>query len=306
MQYRELQALRAAALTKDERADWQKRLWDTERKRAQLETQVTSLQKSEEPAVEAPNDEKAATAPAFERRNGPRNMMAMMDRPEVQRMVALQQKASLDERYSDLFKSLSLTPEQLEKFKDLLVEKRTAIMDVLAAARGEGINPRSDREAYNKLVADAQADIDATIRSTLGEAGFAQYDNFEKTIPQRTVVNQLEQRLSYSSTPLTNQQSDLMIAILAATTTSKASPNPVPAAFNAVVGGNAASGSRITDTTINQALGVLAAPQIDALRQLQQEQQAQAALNATLRNRFRGGNDTPPPSGTAAGPTPRG
>ena len=311
-QHQELAELRAAALNRDERADWQKRLWATEKKRAELETQVAAFQKKEDAPAEAPVDDRAPeTAPNNARRNGPRNFMAMMDRPEVQRMVALQQKASLDARYSALFKNLALTPEQLEKFKDLLVEKRTAMMDVMAAARGEGISPRTDRESFDKLVAGAQADIDATIRATLGEAGFAQYDNFEKTVPQRAVVSQLEQRLSYSSTPLTPQQSDQMIAILAATTSSKPNPSPVPAgvvAFgNATFGPAGGTGSRITDTTINQALGVLAAPQIDALRQLQQEQQAQAALNATMRNRFPGGNapaSSTPPTGTL--PAPRG
>ena len=66
------------------------------------------------------------------------------------------------------------------------------------------------------------------------------------------------------------------------------------------------SETRITDTTINQALGVLAAPQVDALRQLQQEQEAQAALSAAMRNRARengsGANtaNTPPTNSSPA------
>ncbi|MEO7597303.1 MAG: hypothetical protein ABIV50_00100, partial [Opitutus sp.] len=168
-QYQELTELRAAALNKDERAEWQKRLWATEKKRVELETQVTALEKKDEPRPEAAVDDSPAEGPPSNRRNGPRNFMSMMDRPEVQRMMALQQKASLDSRYSALFKNLALTPEQLDKFKDLLVEKRTAMMDVVAAARGEGINPRSDREAFEKLVAGAQAEIDASIRATLGD-----------------------------------------------------------------------------------------------------------------------------------------
>lgn len=289
-QYQEVIKLRASAMNGDERADWQKRLWATEKRRTELESQVASLEKKDEPPGEPGPEQSPPDQPRGNRRNGPGNFMAMMDRPEVQRMVAMQQKAALDARYSSLFKDLALTPDQLDKFKDLLVEKRTAMMDVMAAARGQGINPRSNPEAFAKLTADAQAEIDANIRSTLGETGFAEYQNYEQTIPQRNVVNQLEQRLSYSSTPLTAQQSDQMISILAATTKSSSKPNAVPAPLTAVgtatFGGG--GGSRITDATINQALGVLAAPQVDALRQLQQEQQAQAALNAQMRNRFQG------------------
>src|SRR5690348_10464108 len=116
----------------DERADWQKRLWATEKRRAELESQVTSLQKKDELHGELPGpDQVQPNQPRGHRRNGPANFMAMMDRPEVQRMVAMQQKAALDARYYSLFKRLALTPDQLDKFKDLLVEKRTAMMDVM-------------------------------------------------------------------------------------------------------------------------------------------------------------------------------
>jgi hypothetical protein len=293
-QYQELIKLRAAAMTTNERADWQKRLWATEKRRTELESRVATLQSKDPSREDAAADQAAPDEPRFNRRNGAYNFMAMMERPEVQRLVAAQQKAALDSRYSTLFKDLALTPDQLDKFKDLLVEKRTAMLDVMAAAREQGINPRSNPEAFAKLSTDAQAEIDATIRSTLGDTGFAQYQNYEATIPQRNVVGQLEQRLSYSSTPLTSQQSDQMIAILAATTTSRtnsAVPAPLTAFGNglaATFGGGGATGSRITDTTINQSLGVLAAPQVDALRQLQQDQQTQAALNAAMRSRYQG------------------
>src|ERR1700760_1944148 len=39
---------------------------------------------------------------------------ALMNSPEAQKLMALQQKANLDSRYAALFKSLNLTPEQLD------------------------------------------------------------------------------------------------------------------------------------------------------------------------------------------------
>lgn len=230
---------------------------------------------------------------------------AMMDRPEIQRLIAIGQKSALDSRYSALFKSLSLTPDQLETFKELLVEKRTAVQDIRSAAREEGISSRNDPETLRKLVADAQTEIDDAIRATVGEAAFAKYENYEKTLPQRNVVNQLEQRLSYSSTPLSTQQSEQMVAIIAATNQASGRTNVtnVPLAGG---GPRSLRGSetRITDATINQALGVLAAPQIDALRQLQQEQEAQAALSAAMRNRSRPPGSSPSPINSPAANTP--
>lgn len=289
-QYQELIALRAAALNTNERADWQKRLWAAEKKTADLEHKIAAQPKPPAPESETPE----AEPPPAERPRGPRfdrgGFAALMDQPEMQRLMALQQKGALDARYSQLFKSLNLTPEQLERFKNLLVEKSTAMMDVLAAARQQGINPRSDRDAFQKLVSDAQAQVDDSIRSALGDVGYQQYKNFEQTQPQRAVVGQLEQRLSYSSTPLSDEQANQLVNILASTSSATNRNGNQPFFFGAgqVAAGAAGFGGRvtITDATINQALGVLAAPQIDALKQLQQEQQAQAELSAAMRRQF--------------------
>jgi hypothetical protein len=254
--------------------------------------------------------ETPAMGPRPIRRDGPGpNHREMLERPEIQQLMALQQKSGLDSRYSALFKSLGLSPEQLERFKDLLVEKRSSTSDVRSAAREQGLNTRKDRATYEKLVADAQAEIDASIRDTIGEAGFAKYENYEKTLPQRNTVNQLEQRLSYSSTPLSSQQAEQLVAILAAADQGASTnvmnapiPGMGPGPFAIQARGR---DTRITDATINQALGVLAAPQVEALRQLKQEQEAQSALNAAMRNRFREGADAAvPPPPTSTGPTP--
>lgn len=305
-QYQELITLRAAALNTNERADWQKRLWAAEKKTADLEHKIAT-----QPRAAAPEPETAEAEPARDdRARGPRfdrgGFAAIMDQPEIQRLMALQQKSALDARYAQLFKSLNLTPEQLERFKNLLVERNTAMMDVLAASRQQGINPRADRDAFQKLVSDAQAQVDESIRSTLGDVGFQQYKNFEQTQPQRAVVNQLEQRLSYSSTPLSDDQANQLVNILAATSSAPAGgrnqtffAGPAGAvAAAAGLGGHVT----ITDATINQSLGVLAAPQIDALKQLQQEQQAQAELSAAMRRQFQQ-NRPSPGSGTSAPPT---
>jgi len=311
-QYQELISLRAAAMDNDERARWQKRLWAAEKQRADLEAQLATQRKSQT------HDEADAITPERGlggRANGRANFMAMMDRPEIQRLMALQQKAGLDSRYAGLFKALALTPEQLEKFKNLLVEKRTAMMDVMSAAREQGINPRTDPDAFQKLVADSQTEIDANIRSTLGDTDFAQYQSYEQTLPQRNTVSQLEQRLSYSSTPLTDAQSAQMVQIMAANappprTGANGAPAPLTAlgAGMAATLGNGGPGGRVTDADINQASGVLAAPQIDALKQIQQEQQAQAQLNAAMRAQFQNNRagSTPAAPTSSASPSPGG
>ena len=307
-QYQELIALRASALNNDERADLQKRLWAAEKRKHELEA---SLAAKRDNGPAEPGDGPDG-GPGAERRGGNRNnlannFMAMMDKPEIQKLMAIQQKAALDGRYATLFKNLNLTPAQLEQFKNLLVEKQTALTDALAAARAQGINPRTDPADFQKLIADAQTEADNNIKSTLGDAGYAQYQQYQQTLPQRNVVNQLSQSLSYTSTPLSADQTEQMVSILAANTpaNTNSTANNIRATVTSAFGiGGPGQTSPITNDAITQAQTVLAPPQVTALQQLQATQQAQAQLQAAMRNQFRNAGSAGGSTTTTSSPTP--
>jgi hypothetical protein len=311
-QYLELVQLRAANLKTDERADWQKRLWASEKRRRELEASLAAHKDRGSTATDgAPEAFAGPDEPGPGGRRGPNrgnlanNFMAMIDRPEIQKLMATQQRAALDSRYAALFRNLNLSPEQLEKFKNLLVEKQTAMTDALAAARAQGIDPRNDPQEFRKLVADAQAEVDASIQSTLGDPAYAQYQQYQQTLPQRTTVNQLQQSLSYTSTPLTGAQTEQMVSILAANSPPSANSAgasgraAVASAFGVGFGGQL--GSPITNDAITQSQTVLSPAQVQALQQLQAAQQAQAQLTQAMRDQFR---NTPAPPTTTTTTTP--
>jgi hypothetical protein len=221
--------------------------------------------------------------PPRQPRNNRPNLAAMLANPEFAKAWNLQQRAQLDNRFAGLFKQLNLSPEQLDKFKDLLVERQSTAMDVYAAAREKGVNPGQNREEIQKMVTDAQGEVDQSIRTTLGDTVYQQYQNYQNTQSQRTVVSQLDQRLSYSATPLTTAQSEFLVQALASATptTAGAAPDQLP-----VPGGPFGRNNvnvPITDAVIRQAQGVLTPTQLDALRQLQAEQQAQLKLSQLFR-----------------------
>lgn len=315
-QYQELIQLRASSLNDNERADWQKRLWAAEKRRHELEDAMAALKANNVGSkAGSPESDFIVTSddPGPGRRRGGNrgdmagNFMAMMDKPEIQKLMAIQMRAGLDSRYAALFKGLNLSPAQLEQFKNLLVEKQTAMTDVLAAAREQGIDPRTDPQEFRKLVADTQTEVDNNIKSTLGDAVYAQYQQYQQTLPQRGVVNQLQQSLSYTGTPLTNDQADQMVQILAQNTPSSSNQASasnratITAAFGVGFGGGQIS-SPITDAAIAQAQTVLTAPQLQALQQLQQAQQAQAQLTQAMRNQFGGQSNRAPVTATPAAP----
>jgi hypothetical protein len=329
-QYQELVELRAAAMSKDERATMQKRIWDLERFNKELNDQLAAQRENEdglEPALAGGPETPGAPGPGrgnFRGRGGnnPQQMAAalrtLMAKPEVQALMSIQQKAAIDARYASLFKSLSLSPEQADKVKSLLADRQSTMQDVMTAAREQGINPRTDPEGFKKLVADAQTEVNNNLKAVLGDAGFNQLANYEQTLPQRNLVNQLQQRLSYTDTPLSQAQADQLVQVLAA--------NPAPARTNAegvpvqggrgnrggfggpggeigavmgavgggfgALGGGGGGTVAITPAAVSQAQTVLAGPQVAALQQLQQQQQTQQQLAQIVRDTMaaQGGN----------------
>ena len=303
-QHEKLLAAEAAneqALAKSD-ADWQKRFAALEQRSRDLESALASSRRH---AEEAKESEVAESRGANRRgwRGGPDGRMgdflAMMDDPKFAKLMATEQRGMLDNRYASLFKNLKLSPEQLQKFKDLLVEKQDSMRDVMQAARAQGLDPRSDRAAFQQLVAQTNAELDATIASTLGAQGYQQYQQYEQTLPERNLVSQLDQRLSYSATPLTQEQQDQLIQVL-----SQSAPptNPDRLARSGPNGPR----YNVTDQSIASASTVLTPDQVAALQQLQQEQQAQRAIFQQMRNQQPGGGNTGAPTaapvtgGTAA------
>ena len=236
-QYTELVELRAAAMNKDERADLQKRLWALEKANKDLSDRLAGPRSGNlGDVVDAvTGDRSGGGNPGG--RGGPPNgnplqqieaLRNLLGKPEVQALLSVQQKAVVDARYASLFKSLNLSGDQQDKLAALLVERQTTMMDVLTAASEQGLDPRRDRQGFQKLLADAQASSNASIAAVIGESGLAQLQNYDATQQQRAVVNQLQQRLSTSDSPLSPSQADQLVQILAANPApqpQRASPN---------------------------------------------------------------------------------
>jgi hypothetical protein len=226
--------------------------------------------------------------------------------PEFQRLLALQMKSRLSATYGPLFKSLNLTPDQLTQFQSLLADKQQALMDTLQAARDQGINPRTDPDGFKTLVNQSVSQIDTSIQAALGDAGFQQYQQYQQTLPERNTVNSLQQQLSYTQTPLTDDEANQMIQLLADNQPQKAGSGTSgttnggdsgPGLMSLLNGGGTA---KVTAEAITAASGVLSAPQVSALQQIQSEQQAQQQMQQLIRS----ANQNAAGAGAAAGTAP--
>ena len=293
-QYQELLTLRAQTAGED-RADLQKRLAEAQKRLQLLEDQLAGQRPpaAGQITVNADTLGQAGANPQF-RPTIRSALQAVTGSPEYQKLWAEEQKAQLDSRYGALFKSLTqglnLTPEQLDQFKNLLVQKQQTMLDALAAARQEGVSPRGDPAGFQQAMTDAQAPLDQQIQSTLGSAGFSQYQQYNQTLPQHTTVNQVSQALSYSPTPLTDQQASQLTALLAQDQpAAKTAPGTVN--FGSLLGNT--TPAPITDEAVSAAQSFLSPPQIQALQQIQQAQQAQGKMQDLLRASEQAARSTP-------------
>jgi len=298
-QYMELVSIRAQ-LADGDNAALRRKLADAQKTIRSLEDRIAALRGRSggaggDLAGGGPDGDNAGANEAGRRQGGRFGAFGQLaGNAEFQRLMAIQMKGRISQTYGPLFKALNLSPDQLAQFQSLLADKQQAMVDVMQAARDQGINPRTDPEGFKTLMGQAVSQVDQTIQQTLGDAAFQQYQQYQQTLPERNVVGSLQQQLSYTQTPLTDDQANALIALLAqnqpqragggtAGTGNGGDSGPGPMALM-----NGGGDARVTDDALAQAQGVLSGPQLAALQQIQQQQQARQQMQQLMRSANQG------------------
>lgn len=205
----------------------------------------------------------------------------LMDNPEFIRALNLQRQSLLDARFSDLFRRLGLDDEALAEFKRLLVEKENVALDVVAVSETAADGPLKP-ETLGASIRAAQSQIEQAIESSLGGDRYAMYREYERTLAHRTTVAQLERRLSYTGAPLQPAQAEAIVRIMESHTPPAVEQGAQPLSVLVrsgvpeavpVVPASAGAG-RVTNDVVAQAQTILTPSQVDALKQIQLEQEA--------------------------------
>ncbi len=217
----------------------------------------------------------------------------LIDNPEFIQALDTYQQGTLDARFATLFRRLNLTAAELATFKRLLAEKENVALDVFAVSETTPQGPLSPA-ALRESVSAAQAQVENAIESSLGSDRYAVYREYEATAAQRATVAQLEQRLSYSDTPLTPAQVESLVRILVVNAPEK-SAAPL-SAVSVVVAANtgeltpvihaSAVPGRVSDQAVVAARQVLGTEQVTALREIQDEQQAAVRASELIRETY--------------------
>ena len=233
-----------------------------------------------------------------------RAMADLSSDPEIAPLLLNQRKRAVATRYAALLARLGLPPAQTEQLKTLLAEKQLSRSDAQMMARTQGLG----REEAQRMALQADAESDAAIKALLGEAGFNQLQDFDRTYAQRATVGSLAERLSYAGAPLPTAQQEQLIQILAANATPAhggrggegpfggGGPGGHPGGSGPFLGRDIseadteaylAAKAASDATALQQASSILTPAQVAMLQQMQQEENEQLKLSALTTRRLR-------------------
>jgi hypothetical protein len=128
--------------------------------------------------------------------------------PAAQRYMRAQMKAVMRRQYGDVGPALGLSQEQATKLIDVLADPQ---------ARMPAVDLRKmpvDRASMLQVAADAQKRTDAAVAAVIGENKLPQWQEYQKTMPERSQVNMVRDQMQQMGTPLTDDQRAQLVDIL--------------------------------------------------------------------------------------------
>jgi len=137
----------------------------------------------------------------------------MMKDPAMREMMREQQKVMINMMYGGLFKELNLSPEEKDKFKELLTESQMGKVAATQSLLG-GTQDEATTAAAKQSVADAKKQSEADIKVLLGEQRYAQYEDYQKNVGERMQLDQLKTQLAGENAPLRDEQTAQLLQIM--------------------------------------------------------------------------------------------
>jgi RNA polymerase sigma factor (sigma-70 family) len=177
--------------------------------------------------------------------------------PEVKQALIASKIAEWNFHYGALYKSLGLTPEQIEKFQTIM----------LAGGGGGWVNRLLIPELKEMVFPIGDTDPAQygmrRLRELLGDDGYRQFTEFNRVDPARELTVEVASSLYFTEAPLTPAQSERLIEILDNNRSPQSGPQASPFDWDAVLA---------------QAGEMLLAPQLAAVNGVRVRAQANQAM----------------------------
>jgi hypothetical protein len=133
----------------------------------------------------------------------------MLQDPATKKMYRDSIKAMLDSTYGALFKELNLSPEKLEKLKELLVDQQMAALDINQEMMSTTPSEENKKELQQRFE-DLKEDNDAKLSELLGNGNFEKYATYRDRLSERQLVSNFMQSLGTNDKLTETQQQTLV------------------------------------------------------------------------------------------------
>ena len=216
--------------------------------------------------------------------------------PAMQASMRARAADRIERDFAGLFRTLGLDEDTVDIFTELLAEREAMRFQVNMRRRMAGDDPVAQAEV-DFWWKEGQAGLDKSLGEVLGAGNYDKFTYYEETLPQRRDVEELQRRLSYSGTPLGDNQAEALVGLMASTkdefnftTDLAALPPPERAAVSQdQVSQYLAERRVLNETILSKAATVLQTDQLEALAGQQIREMEQVERQAEIGVRMRGG-----------------
>jgi hypothetical protein len=130
----------------------------------------------------------------------------MRESPAAQRYMRAQMKASMRRQYEDVGQALGLSQEQANKLIDVLSEPQTRMIGLPKGPM--------DRASIMQAAQDAKKRSEDAVAALIGQDKLPQWQEYQKTMPERMQATQVRDELQRMGTPLSDDQRTQLVDIL--------------------------------------------------------------------------------------------
>ncbi len=245
-------------------------------------------------------------APAGGTTNNPfAGMAEMMKSPQMKEMMRAQQKMAVDGMYGSLSKYLTLSTNDMDALKELLMQRQMALMDAgLSMMNGSGADQKQAAEDAKAL----KAEYDKKISDLLGTQDYPVFQEYEKGAADRMSVQMFKGSLPADAT-LTDQQEESLIAAMAEerkalpTTSMMNNQSPDPSKFTEESIAEALKQmEQLQQRDAERAAAILTPAQLDQFTKFQQQMNSMAAAGMKMAAQMFGNKSAAPAPAASTGP----
>lgn len=251
---------------------------------AELETQLAAAAAPPAPqgAAAQTNVADAAAAAPEKKTAGAQftdSLATMMRNPEMKDAIREQLKVALDPIYGPLIRELNLSPEEAEAFRDLLVERQVAVMDMSMDLMKPGMDSEQRKELTGRIDEERNK-VNDMIRELLGDGQYERYKAYQETEQERLSLSQFKQQLVMADTSIDRTQEDQLVQAMADERKDMAKDpayldlqKEPPSGFTQEIADRwAKQQAMYNERVLQRAAGILGKQQLDAFRTFQENQ----------------------------------